>query len=206
VAIIDKYDHASIIDGCRLSFAGETLTLVPEKGPAIALDLADIDASVIQRAKKDLPRPHLHPMVLNVTEREKLSRWVKDAGPRAIASALPHYCSALVAEVARECEAHYFDLTEDVERIVIDSHQQCDRMREMIGRISRRSVAKVRLYSESQPVFDRFNNDNRIIHQSSYTQGQTSQGKGIQSKVVEVEKGQKRIRWRWGWSVFFWKR
>jgi len=47
-------------------------------------------------------------------------------------------------------------LTEDVERIVIDSPQHFDRIREMIGRISRRSVSKVRCYTESQPVFDRF--------------------------------------------------
>jgi ribonuclease G len=48
-------------------------------------------------------------------------------------------------------------LTEDVERIVIDSAPQFERVREMIGRISKRSAAKVKLYNESQPVFDRFN-------------------------------------------------
>jgi len=48
-------------------------------------------------------------------------------------------------------------LTEDVERIVIDSTQQYERMRQTIARISKRSVFKVKLYSESQPVFDRFN-------------------------------------------------
>ncbi len=48
-------------------------------------------------------------------------------------------------------------LTEDVERIVIDSQTEFDRVRLMIGRISKRSVAKVKLYSESQPIFDRFN-------------------------------------------------
>ena len=48
-------------------------------------------------------------------------------------------------------------LTEDVERIVIDTPPQYDRIREMIGRISRRSISKVKLYSDSQPVFDRFN-------------------------------------------------
>jgi ribonuclease G len=47
-------------------------------------------------------------------------------------------------------------LTEDVERIVIDSHQQFERMQTMIGRISKRSVTKVRFYADSQPVFDRF--------------------------------------------------
>jgi ribonuclease G len=48
-------------------------------------------------------------------------------------------------------------LTEDVERIVIDSAPEHDRMRQMIGRISKRSASKVKLYGDSQPVFDRFN-------------------------------------------------
>jgi ribonuclease G len=47
-------------------------------------------------------------------------------------------------------------LTEDVERIVIDGPAEFERMRDMIGRISRRSTSKVRLYAESQPIFDRF--------------------------------------------------
>jgi ribonuclease G len=47
-------------------------------------------------------------------------------------------------------------LTEDVERIVIDNPQQHERIRTMIGRISRRSLSKVKLYGESQPLFDRF--------------------------------------------------
>jgi ribonuclease, Rne/Rng family len=48
-------------------------------------------------------------------------------------------------------------LTEDVERIVVDSPKACDRMREMISKISKRSAEKVKLYSEPQPIFDRFN-------------------------------------------------
>jgi len=48
-------------------------------------------------------------------------------------------------------------LTEDVERIVVDSPKAYDRMREMIAKISRRSANKVKLYADAQPVFDRFN-------------------------------------------------
>ncbi len=48
-------------------------------------------------------------------------------------------------------------LTEDVERIVVDSPKACDRMREMISKISKRSAEKVKLYSDPQPIFDRFN-------------------------------------------------
>jgi ribonuclease G len=47
-------------------------------------------------------------------------------------------------------------LTEDVERIVVDNQKAFDRMREMISKISRRSADKVKLYSEPQPIFDRF--------------------------------------------------
>jgi ribonuclease G len=48
-------------------------------------------------------------------------------------------------------------LTEDVDRIVVDHPKSYDRIREMISKISSRSADKVKLYSESQPVFDRFN-------------------------------------------------
>src|ERR1700690_1864925 len=48
-------------------------------------------------------------------------------------------------------------LTEDVERIVVDSPKAYDRMREMISKISKRSASKVKLYADPQPIFDRFN-------------------------------------------------
>ena len=48
-------------------------------------------------------------------------------------------------------------LTEDVERIVVDSLKAHDRMREMISKISPFSAKKIRCYTEAQPVFDRFN-------------------------------------------------
>src|ERR1041385_823575 len=47
-------------------------------------------------------------------------------------------------------------LTEDVERIVVDSPKACDRMRTMIAKISKRSATKVKLYTDPQPIFDRF--------------------------------------------------
>jgi ribonuclease G len=48
-------------------------------------------------------------------------------------------------------------LTEDVERIVVDSQKAHDGMRDMISKISKRSANKVKLYNEAQPIFDRFN-------------------------------------------------
>ena len=47
-------------------------------------------------------------------------------------------------------------LTEDVERIVVDHPKAYERMRDMISKISKRSANKIKLYNESQPIFDRF--------------------------------------------------
>jgi ribonuclease G len=47
-------------------------------------------------------------------------------------------------------------LTEDVERIVVDNAKAYERMREMIQKISKRSSNKVKLYTDAQPIFDRF--------------------------------------------------
>jgi len=49
-------------------------------------------------------------------------------------------------------------LTEDVERVVVDNQKAYDRMQEMMLKIKARwSAHKVKLYSDSQPIFDRFN-------------------------------------------------
>ena len=55
-------------------------------------------------------------------------------------------------------------LTEDVDRIFIDSAPQFERMTGLIGRISKRSIAKVKHYNESQPLFDRFGITRQLEH------------------------------------------
>src|SRR4030095_12502985 len=55
-------------------------------------------------------------------------------------------------------------LTEDVERIVIDRPPQYECIREVIGRISKRSAGKVKLYTDSQPIFDRFSISRQLEH------------------------------------------
>ena len=58
-------------------------------------------------------------------------------------------------------------LTEDFERIVVDTSAEYERIRSKIGRISERSAAKVKLYRESIPIFDRFGISRQI--QSAYS-------------------------------------
>ncbi len=53
-------------------------------------------------------------------------------------------------------------LTEDVERVVVDNKAAYDRMRAIIARIStggmlKSTADKIKLYTEHQPIFDRFN-------------------------------------------------
>ncbi len=60
-------------------------------------------------------------------------------------------------------------LTEDVERIVVDNPRAYERMREMISKISKRSASKVKLYNESQPIFDRFNISRQLENAFSRT-------------------------------------
>ncbi|MCF7669879.1 MAG: Rne/Rng family ribonuclease [Verrucomicrobia bacterium] len=48
-------------------------------------------------------------------------------------------------------------LTDEVERIVTDSTDAYERIRELIARVSKRSISKVKLYSDSQDLFSRFN-------------------------------------------------
>ena len=49
-------------------------------------------------------------------------------------------------------------LTEDVERVVVDNQKAYDRMQERMLKIKARwSAHKVKLYTDSQPIFDRFN-------------------------------------------------
>ena len=47
-------------------------------------------------------------------------------------------------------------LTEDTERVVIDNISETDRVKDLIGRISKRSIEKVHRYASSEPIFDRF--------------------------------------------------
>lgn len=53
-------------------------------------------------------------------------------------------------------------LTEEVDRIVVDNEQAYERIREMVGQISRRSRNKVKLYTEPTPIFIKFNVEKQI--------------------------------------------
>ena len=56
----------------------------------------------------------------------------------------------LVERVVRD------SVTEDIDRIVIDSREEFERIRDMAGRISRRARGRVKLYDGTAPIFEHF--------------------------------------------------
>jgi ribonuclease G len=53
-------------------------------------------------------------------------------------------------------------LTEEIDRIVVDSEPAYDRIRSLIGQISIRSRGKARFYNEPTPIFTKFNVERQI--------------------------------------------
>lgn len=47
-------------------------------------------------------------------------------------------------------------LTDDVERIIVDEDEAFQRVRKMVGQISKRSLKKVKLYQDPVPLFEKF--------------------------------------------------
>ncbi|NIA26906.1 MAG: saccharopine dehydrogenase family protein [Desulfobulbaceae bacterium] len=54
------------------------------------------------------------PFELDASKKAALGKHVREHKPVAVVSSLPYFCNVSVAEVAREEDLHYFDLTEDV--------------------------------------------------------------------------------------------
>jgi len=53
-------------------------------------------------------------------------------------------------------------LTDDVDRIILDNEDEANRVKDLIGSISKRSQRKIRYYGEPTPIFERFNVDRQI--------------------------------------------
>lgn len=66
------------------------------------------------RLRKTNDLKHLTFTSLDATNEQLVSNYLKKIEPSAIVSALPFYCNPMIARLARDNAAHYFDLTEDV--------------------------------------------------------------------------------------------
>jgi saccharopine dehydrogenase-like NADP-dependent oxidoreductase len=77
--------------------------------------LADVDAGAAEAVVKAHGSEQLKAAALDAADARALDDHFKVHKPHAVISSLPYYCNPAVAKAARKGNAHYFDLTEDVE-------------------------------------------------------------------------------------------
>jgi len=77
--------------------------------------LGDVDASAAEAVVKAHGSANLRAVALDASNTQALDHHFSVHKPHAVISSLPYYCNPAVAKAARKGNAHYFDLTEDVE-------------------------------------------------------------------------------------------
>jgi len=88
--------------------------LLAESG-SYEVQLGDVDAAAADAVAKAHGSPNLKSYALDATAAGAVQRHLFAHPADAVISSLPYYCNVAVAEAARAANAHYFDLTEDVE-------------------------------------------------------------------------------------------
>ncbi len=88
---------------------GSAITAMLGETGDYQLTVADRDADGLAR----LPTKNVRTQVLDVADPAALRAAIK--GHDMVVSAMPYHLTPVIAGAAKECGAHYFDLTEDVE-------------------------------------------------------------------------------------------
>lgn len=78
------------------------------------VQLADAKPGAAAEVVSAHKNKHVIAFDLDASDKDALTRHVHEHQPIAVVSGLPYYCNIVVAEVARDENLHYFDLTEDV--------------------------------------------------------------------------------------------
>lgn len=103
IAVLGAGKIGALISGLLSNTKGYTVDLL-DKEPGIAKTVADGHGN-----------DSITAFDIDVTDRQALQNYIAGAKPDVLLSSLPYFCNRLVAELARESNCHYFDLTEDVE-------------------------------------------------------------------------------------------
>src|SRR3954470_14336387 len=77
--------------------------------------LGDVDSATAESVVKAHGSRNLRAVALDAGDARSLDNHFALHKPHAVISSLPYYCNPVVAKAARKGNAHYFDLTEDVE-------------------------------------------------------------------------------------------
>jgi ribonuclease G len=87
-----------------------------------------------------------------------LKKW--EEVTRKIASDRAPACLYMEPDVVERTVRDF--LTEDVDRVLIDNKADYDRTQDLVGLISKRSRSKIAYYTDSIPIFERFNIERQI--------------------------------------------
>lgn len=93
---------------------GELIACLLAESGKYQVHLGDIaiDNFDVARLGTESSRIRLH--ALDAKQPAQVSEYIKKHKIQALISSLPYYCNVVIAEIARELQVHYFDLTEDV--------------------------------------------------------------------------------------------
>lgn len=80
-----------------------------------AVQIGDVSPDACAKTASTVDGHHLDTVVLDAMDPAVLKKYCESHRPDAVISSLPYYCNPNVAQVARDVQMHYFDLTEDVE-------------------------------------------------------------------------------------------
>lgn len=78
------------------------------------IQLGDSEPGIADEVAGAHNNKNIAAFAINANDKAALIQHIREHKPVAIVSSLPYFCNVAVAEVAREEELHYFDLTEDV--------------------------------------------------------------------------------------------
>lgn len=78
------------------------------------VQLADSKPGIAAEVASAHGNDNITPFDLDASDKDALTKHVREHKPTAVVSGLPYFCNVTVAEVARAEDLHYFDLTEDV--------------------------------------------------------------------------------------------
>ena len=156
----------------NLSIPGRYLVMLPGSGlKGVSRKIADDNERL--RLKKILARIPSPPgtgfIVRTAGEEAKKRSFVRDM--RSLSEIWHQIQTGIADKPAPCCLYHEPDLvervvrdwlTEEIDRIVIDSNEQYEKIRDLASRISRRVRSRIQLYEGQSQIFDHFNIERQI--------------------------------------------
>lgn len=76
--------------------------------------LADLVDKPIETQIQQQCKVPIETVALDINDQEAMLAYIKRFPMKAVISCLPYFCNPAVAAIAKACDLHYFDLTEDV--------------------------------------------------------------------------------------------